>query len=240
MEARKQPKITFPAAALQCPPTDPTRALMELICTSRLPFSIASDPSLAHFVQAVQKHKEWKVPHRTTLAGPELDNVHADVVASLKKEFSTCDYIALTVDGTDGAGGTSFWSVTASGLDGEFELHTAVLACVPAHKNHSGKNLAEVVHAVLNSSGISASKVVAIVTDEGGRAPCIIDHFPGAYPIFYAAHILQTTLRRAFDASVDSYPELGQVLTFAKRLAAQYNNTAGKPSYQAFWREEQG
>jgi hypothetical protein len=37
-------------------PTEPTWALCELICTSRLPFSILSDQAFGYFVQAAQKY----------------------------------------------------------------------------------------------------------------------------------------------------------------------------------------
>jgi hypothetical protein len=212
--------------SLPKPPNDPTRALIELICTSRLPFSIASDPALVHFVQAVQKHKDWKIPHRTTLAGPQLDLAYQDVVSNLRNEFKECDYIALTTDGTTASGGTSYWSITASGLDSQFVLRTAILACIPVFKNHTGENLAEILVSTLDSIGIPKSKVVAIVTDEGGGAPCISDHFPGVQQIFCAAHLLQTTLRRAFDTATSEFPELATVLTFSRRLAAIYNQSS--------------
>ena len=199
-------------------------ALVQLICTARLPFSFVNDPSLEYFVQAVRNDKEWKLPHRTTVSGPGLTHVYNQVITALKSEFTGCKYVAITVDGTT-MHGTSYWSVTMCGLDENFKMHVAPIACVPAYKNHSGKLLADLVKSTLEDLGLSADKVVAICTDEGGGAPCIVDFFPNAEPIFCAAHILQTCLRTAFDATINMFPELGLVIAFAKRMASIYNQS---------------
>ena len=61
-------------------PSEPTRALVELLCESRLPFSLVGSRPFKAFVSAVQQHKDWKVPHRTTISGPELDKLYKTVI----------------------------------------------------------------------------------------------------------------------------------------------------------------
>lgn len=226
-EDSKQSKLNFAPASLpiHSPPTDAKTALIQLICTARLPFSFVGDLSLDYFIRAVREDKDFKLPHRSTLAGSELTNCYNQVMEALKNEFERCGYLALTVDGTE-MHGTSYWSVTLCGLDGDFQMHVAPIACVPAFKNHSGKNLASLVETVLSSLGVPKNKVVAICTDEGGGAPCIADFFPDAEAIFCAAHILQTCLRNAFDATCSRYPELGTTIALAKRIAARYNQSS--------------
>jgi hypothetical protein len=92
-------------------------------------------------------------------------------------------------------------------------------------KRHSGENLADVLLSVMGEIGVDAHKVVAIVTDEGGGAPRVAQHFPNAAEIHCAAHLLQTSLRNAFDNTVKAFPILGQVLTFAKSLASHFNQS---------------
>lgn len=225
----KQPKLDASmfetkTQPIHRPPVAPMEALVQLFCTSRLPFSIVNDPSLSHFVQAVRQDREWKLPHRTTLSGSGLTDCYNQVIAALKLEFEDCKFLALTVDGTT-MHSTSYWSVTMCGLDQHFKMHVAPIACVPAYKNHSGKLLADLVKSTLEDLGLSSNKVVAICTDEGGGAPCIVDFFPNAEPIFCAAHILQTCLRNAFEDTINKFPELGLVIAFAKRLASIYNQS---------------
>lgn len=143
----------------------------------------------------------------------------------LFKSFKDCSYLVLTTDGTTGPDGVGYWSVTISGMQANFELCHSILACVPAYANHTGRNLAKVVLDVLESVGLDKDKVVAVVTDEGGGAPCIADCFPNAVPIFCAAHLLQTTLRHAFDDTYETFPCISTVLTVCKSLARQYNQS---------------
>lgn len=212
-------------SAIQTVPKDPTRALIELLCVNRLPFSFSDSTAFQHLVEAIKNQPDWKPPHRTTLSGPVLENLYFDVIQVLKSEFCECDHISLTIDGTTGSNGVPYWSVTASGIDKQFRLHSQILACVPVYENHNGHNLAKVVIQVLNEIGLSSSKVVAIVTDEGGGAPCVADHFPQAEAIFCSAHILQTVLRTSFDVLVGKYSVLGDVLTLSRKISSQYNQS---------------
>jgi len=210
---------------LESLPTDPTRALVELICESRLPFSLVRSRSFAAFVKAVQSHKDWHPPHRTTVSGSELDKLYESVISSLNRDFEDCKYLALTTDGSTSNDGTSYWAVTLSGLDSKFNMHHSILACVPAFANHCGKNLADVIKSVLTKVGIKESRIVAIVTDEGGGAPCISDFFPGTQQIFCAAHILQACLKHGFDNAISQYTIIANVISLAKTLASSYNQS---------------
>lgn len=229
MEQLKQPGISFPQAEpkrpLSKPPMEATRALLELICTSRLPFAIVSDPSFQHFVSAVQKHPNWQIPHRTTLASEELDKLHKEVMFELKEEFKTCKHVALTVDLCAGKDGTSYFAITCSALDDKIVLHETVLACVPAHSNHNGANLAEITIAVLREIGLDEKSVVAVVADEGGGAHCVADFFPNAVRMLCSAHRLQTALRNAFESVYTHYPLLESILRIAKHLASLFNTS---------------
>src|SRR5690606_35087942 len=114
-----------------------------------------------------------------------------------------------------------------------YVMRTAILACIPVFSEHSGEKLSKIVHEVLNSCGIEAHKLVAIVTDEGGGAPFIAGHFEQVAEIHCAAHLLQTAVRQAFDEAGKKHRLLGDVLTFAKRLATHFNHsTASKQEFQ--------
>ena len=229
MEAVNQPRINFPPALpkapISSPPVDPTRALIELICSSRLPFSLVANPSFKHFVSAVQKHPNWKFPHRTSLASEELDKLYLEVITELKLVFKNCKYVALTVDLCSGADGVSYYAITASALDDLFVLRESVLACVPAHCNHSGEKLAEIAISVLTEIGLDEKNVVAVVADEGGGAHCVARYFPNAIEVLCCAHRLQTALRHAFDGAYEQYPLLLSVITTAKHISSLYNQS---------------
>jgi hypothetical protein len=90
-------------------PTSCHQALMELIATSRLPFSIVQDPSFERFVDCVKKAKNWKLPHRTLVATSLLDQLYHPVQNILKATLLNLRYIALTMDGTTGPNGVPYW-----------------------------------------------------------------------------------------------------------------------------------
>lgn len=163
----KQTKICFKSPSAILPPKDLKGAITQLIVASRLPFSIVSEPAFKQLLEMARAASKLEIPHRTTISGPELNNLHAEVLNSIKNQFNDVNHISLTVDGTTSLSGVPYWSVTVAGLDASFLMHTAILACVPVFSEHSGEKLFYIVRDVLKACDIEERKLVAIVTDEG-------------------------------------------------------------------------
>lgn len=112
----KQTKICFKSPSAILPPKDLKGAITQLIVASRLPFSIVSEPAFKQLLEMARAASKLDIPHRTTISGPELNNLHAEVLNSIKNQFNDVNHISLTVDGTTSLSGVPYWSVTVAGL----------------------------------------------------------------------------------------------------------------------------
>jgi hypothetical protein len=169
--------------------------------------------------------KDNAPPTRRALATTHLDSVFKVVTEDVKKTVASIKYLALTTDGWTGLS-TSYWSLTAQGLDSDFKMHHFRLGCRPIFAPvHSADVIAVELKETLKVFGISEDKVASVVTDEGGAAPLIASHFPAAEEIHCVAHLLNTTLRNAFAEFCTEKPIADLFLMACRDLASSSNHS---------------
>ena len=202
---------------------DAEQALLEWLLHQNIAFNaITSGPfhKLWSFVRGAPS-----VPTPKVLTTKRLDSLYEDVVARIRERLSTCSSIAITTDGWTGHN-ASFWSVTAQGLNGNFEIVTARLGCIPIRAPvHDAITLSIEIKNNLAKFGITPEQISAVVTDEGGAAPAIAQCFPDADEIHCAAHVLNTAVRNALDHKGPSMGFIRAVLLACKDLATLTNSS---------------
>jgi hypothetical protein len=133
--------------------------------------------------------------------------------------------VAVTTDGWSGPKEQSYWSLTLHGIDNLGVLRVAILACLAIYRSHNSKNLANLLRPILLKVGLTEEKMSAWVTDEGGAAPCISDHFH-CPSIHCAGHLLQTVLRRAFKIAGERSSVLALIIDVSKTVVKLFNNSS--------------
>lgn len=205
------------------PPKNATEAFIQTIIDNHIPFNFLSSESFRRFWSKYVPGTQ--IPTRQNAAGHCLDTMFEETLVSIKKEIANCEHISLGTDGWTGFH-TSYWSITAQGLDANFEVCHFKLGCLPIFAAvHNASVISSKIKEVLKMCGIEEKRICAVVTDEGGAAPLIAERFPAANEIHCAAHLLNTALRNAFDEIIDNYPQVGLVLTACRDLASTYNRS---------------
>lgn len=216
------------------PPTNATTALVDAIISANLPFNFVANESFKRFVELVKKEPDFKVPHRTRVGGALLHERYRTVVDNIKRIARKCSYLSITTDGWTGPKAQSYWSLTFHMLDKNFDFHTVVAGCMPVYHRHTAENLATYIKKKLEEFGVDVTKIVGIVTDEGGAAPCIVDHFPGCETIHCSGHVLQTILKNAFCELCELHPFLDPLLVACRSIVSLYrSSTAFKAELDA-------
>jgi hypothetical protein len=207
-------------------PTTADEALMDLIDTMLLLFSIVSSPSFQNFVSTVQKDPKWRPPHRAKVSNVLQPQAHGKVMQTISSFVNDCTYVSMTTDGWTGPKGQSYWSLTIHGITKAFDFTSIVAVCIPIYSKHNALNISTQLKPVLEQLGALDGKLCAIVSDEGGAAPYIVDHFDGVQSIHCAAHLLQTVQRTAFSDLEKAYPVVAVVQDIASSIISSYRNSS--------------
>jgi hypothetical protein len=222
--SKRQTTITFPPAPSVALPTSPDKAFMEFINSNRLPFNIVADLSFRHLIKVAQKHTAWSPPSRAIVAGRLLQDGYLESIQHCADIVRRCEKVAITTDGWTGPRDQSYWSATIHGVDSDGVLHVAVLACLAVYRSHTALNISDALRPILRSVDISDDRISAFVTDEGGAAPCVADHFNCA-SIHCAGHLLQTVLRRTIKLASEKSPVLALIIDASKTVVKLFNNS---------------
>ena len=184
-----------------------------------------SDLSFKNFIDVVQKHPNWKPPARATVSGPLLDKAYAEVLERAKAIVDSCEKVAISTDGWSCPREQSYWSITIHGINSAGELVSAVLGSIAIYKSHTAKNIADALRPRLLEIGLSNDKMAAWVTDEGGAAPCVSEHF-FCETIHCSGHLLQTVLRRAFKKASSTLPVLALILDITHNVCKLFRGSS--------------
>ena len=215
----KQSKLDFAPPPAPSLPTLPDDALSDLVFAERLPFRIVNSLAFRNFVKVIQHHPKWAPPSRTKLATAHLNDSYQDALGESKKLVSDCFGVSVTTDGTK-----DYWSITIHGADKNGKLRVSILGCIKVNKRHSAANLADALRPMLAAVGLTVDKLFAFVTDEGGAAPCIGEQFL-VISIHCSAHLLQTSLKRAFKEITNTEPIIAIVIEASKATINLFRNS---------------
>lgn len=204
------------------PPRDAKQALLQWIIADKLPFSTVKSLAFRNFLEKLCP--AFKLPSASFLANQALDEEYSSTLEYISLLMQNVDRGALTTDGWTGLN-TSFWSLTFHGITSEYLLFAVRLGCFPLYApKHDAPTIATLLENKLEKIHLDPSRVIAVVTDEGGAAPCIAEQLD-VEEIHCAAHLLNTVLKRAFQECIAEKPWIGVVLTLCRNLAALYNQS---------------
>jgi len=222
MNTENQPSILTAMSTSPYTPHSSTDDLLRWFISQNIPFHALSSP---YFRRLWGKLSKEPLPTRRKLAGEHLDALFSTVSDDIKKALADCDHYSLTTDGWTGLQ-SSFWSITVTTITTDWKYVHKRLGCIPIFAPlHSANVLATQIKEVMIKLGLDPSKVSSVTTDEGGAAPLIASSFPGADEIHCAAHLLSTTLRRAFDQITEELPWVGFALACCWELASICNRS---------------
>ena len=204
-------------------PANAAESFSRFLIAKHISFNVVESYEFKDFWQRfVGGHK---APTRQNASTQYLDSLYEAVLKEAKERCESITNIALTTDGWTGLS-TSYWSLTAQGLDSDFNLHHFKLGCRPIFAPvHRAAVIGEEIKKVLKEFGIPQQKISAVVTDEGGAAPLIAAQFESADEIHCGAHLLNTTLRIAFQQISSEMPIVSLVMDACRDLAGASNRS---------------
>jgi len=204
-------------------PQSATELLLHWMISQNIPFHAISSPI---FRKCWTKLNQLElVPTRKSLSGERLDALFDTVSKHIAEALAYCDHLSLTTDGWTGLH-TSFWSITVSSISPDWRYLHYRLGCFPiVAESHNAHFLYTQIVRVMKELKLDPSKVSSVTTDEGGAAPMIAQHFEDANEIHCVAHLLNTTLRRAFEQITEALPWVSCALSVCRDLASKCNKS---------------
>ena len=219
-----QTTIPFKRDISRCLPSSPNNALIDFINSGPFPFNILSNISFRNLITTAQNDPAWKLATRQHAATTLLDKGYEEALEESIELVNSCEYVAVSTDGSTGAKDQSYWTLTLHGVNSNCELVSSLLACFPVYKSHSAVNIAEDIRPFFKKVGLTERKLSCYTTDEGGSAPCIHDHF-NCECIHCAAHLLQTVIKRALKEVTASDPVIAVIIDCSKRTISLFRGS---------------
>ena len=202
-------------------PTSASNAFVHFLYENNIPFNVLASDSFKSFWKRWQKGENPLTRQHT--AGPCLDREFKGAQVVIGAQMDGIDWVALTTDGWSGKR-VSLWSVTASGIDKDWQRVLIKLGCIPVvAKTHSNDVLAEKIKNLLSDFGCPAGKVVSVTTDEGGAAPLIANHFD-AFEVHCGVHLLNTSQKNAIEELNQLKPIAGLYFGIVQDMAKTFGH----------------
>ena len=187
-------------------PTSASNAFVHFLYENNIPFNVLSSGSFKSFWKTWQKGENPLT--RQNAAGPSLVREFKGAQAVIGAQMECIEWVALTTDGWSGKR-VSLWSVTASGIDKDWQRILIKLGCIPVVATiHSSDVLAAKIKQLLSDFDCRPEKVVSVTTDEGGAAPKIAEHFD-AFEVHCGVHLLNTSQKNAIETLNQQVPIAG-------------------------------
>lgn len=164
------------------------------------------------------------MPCRQTAATTLLNSGYELALNESRELVKTCQYVAVSTDGSTGAKDQSYWTITLHGINRNGALVSSILACLPVYHRHSAENISQALRPFFEKAGLSMDKLSSFVTDEGGSAPCIYEHFH-CESIHCTAHLLQTVIKRALKTVTATDPVLAVIIDCSKRTISLFRGS---------------
>ena len=137
-----------------------TNAIVDLITSENLAFTITRRPGWRRFLSKVQPKRE--IPCYQTIS-KTIDDQFNSMISNMKKQMSDAQFIACSTDGWS-AGKKSFLGYTSTWFDENFKRYVAVLACRRFIGRETFDTLAPHMCGILEEYSIQ-KKTVAFTTD---------------------------------------------------------------------------
>ena len=226
--AGTRPMTSFVATRVvgkKCSPaksSEISEPVADWVAENMWPASIAHDSGFQHILQYVEP--DFVVPSRTHIV-ILLKKRYGQCQKELQKLLETVDLVAVTTDGGTSKAIQSYVTYTVHFINADWNLVSCVLETSEFQGSHTANRLAEHAVAAVQRVSVPTQKVVAAVHDEARNmmaAGSILQRDRGCANVACAAHMLQTCIHHALDAS----DPITTLLSSARRPVSHFHHSA--------------
>jgi hypothetical protein len=177
--------------------------LMYLVTKDIKPLSIGEDKGFIEYSRRL--NPQYHLPSRKTLSS-WIEGKVKEVKADINEEIKNLERLSVICDMWTSRAIEDYITVTAHGINAEFQMINVVLDTVCMHTSHRGDNQADTVMKVLDEWGLKG-KVYAVVTDNASSAvKCVSKLIRKGYAekhVRCCAHTLQLCVNDMLKCSDD-------------------------------------
>lgn len=191
----------------------------EMIALDNEPLSLVERVGFQRLMANALPH--YKVPGRTYMTEKIVPDIYNRICAKIEASISQAAALSVTSDiWTCQHNNESFLSFTAHWISPEFILEHGVLAMKSFPGSHSGINIAKELNAITERWNIPQSKLHLLVHDSGSNM------IKGVRDAGYdSGRCFIHSLQRAIDQSLQSQPEVQQMIAAARRIVTHFNHS---------------
>lgn len=144
-----------------------TDAITYFLCKDNVPFNAVSQPGFQKLLKVLEPR--YKIPDQTTFSKNKVAKLYDVTREAVMSDLSRIDYFASTTDMWSSHGLTPYMGFTLHWIDSEWKLRSRNLGTKFVPEDHTAKQLTETLNDMLTHWKLSASKQIAITTDNGSN-----------------------------------------------------------------------
>jgi len=142
-------------------------ALAYFIATSMMPYSLVEKEGFQTFVRAL--NPSYKLPSRKTLTESRIPELYSETRTNVGNIIKNVDFLSLTTDCWTSTSNQPFIALTCHFINSSSGLSSACLGCVELSEDHTGDNIADILHMLLLDYEIPEWKICSMTTDHGAN-----------------------------------------------------------------------
>lgn len=198
-----------------------TDSIINMIVNDMRPLSMVEDEGFKQMIKTF--HPGYTLPsrtHFTKLMEGKYENTVAKIIDALKLIKSK---IALTTDAWTSVATKAYLGITCHFINDDWELTNFCLTTMPLEERHTGLNIATWIEQAMARFEIPASKIVAVVHDNGSNvvlAANILQEKHGWKSVRCAGHTLQLVISHAL-----KHPQITKTLGAARCLVEHFKKS---------------
>src|SRR5580765_7441476 len=171
-------------------------SLAYFIATNMMPYSLVEKEGFKLFVNAL--NPSYKLPSRKTLTESRIPSIYSDTRTIIENIIKSANFFSFTTDCWTSNSNQPFIGLTCHFINAEFKLGSACLGCVELSEDHTGENIADVIHMILIDYEIRNWKMCSIVTDYGSNMLRAVRNLNLPHVACFG-HALNTAVSRIFN-----------------------------------------
>lgn len=144
-----------------------TDAITYFLCKDNVPFNAVSRPGFQKLLNVLEPR--YKIPNKTTFSKNKLAKLYDVTREAVMLDLNSINYFASTTDMWSSHGLTPYMGFTLHWVDAEWKLQSRNLGTKFVPDDHTAEQLTETMNDMLGHWKLSASKQIAITTDNGSN-----------------------------------------------------------------------
>lgn len=184
------------------------------------PFLVVENDRFKQMVKTLEPL--YSIPGRTYFAEKVLPALYIETKEKVMMLLKELDSISITTDGWTSRATQSYITITAHGINSDWEMVNCVLQTRALFESHTGHNIAEVLTAAVNEWDLKrANRDIAIVTDNARNMDVAVKEAGGLAPhIKCFAHTLNLATQAGLKVNAVS-----RLLSRVRHVAAFFHRS---------------